>query len=90
MQVHDGTNLYNVTSSFTPTSNKAFDVLITNNGSGGVTLFVNGSSVATSSKGPTGTSATTEDFLQLEARVDNTLTTQSNISMSRPFFYQSR
>jgi hypothetical protein len=90
LQVHNGTTLTSVTSSFTLTANSAFDVLITNDGAGNVTLFVNGSSVATSSDGPTGTSATTDDFLQLEARADATLTTQSIISISRPFFYQSR
>lgn len=56
LQVHDGTTLRNVTSSFTPTiatSGTAFDVRVESDGAGNVTLFVNGSSVATSANGPT-------------------------------------
>jgi hypothetical protein len=61
LQVHDGTTLTNVTSSFTPTGGTAFRFLITSDGSGNVELFIDSgsgfSSVATSTAGPTGTSA---------------------------------
>jgi hypothetical protein len=61
LQVHDGTNLANVTSSFTPTGGTAFRFLIASDGSGNVELFIDDgtgfASVATSSAGPTGASA---------------------------------
>jgi hypothetical protein len=53
LQVHNGTTLYNVASSFTPVYNQAFDVVIISNGSGTATLYINGTSVATSSNAPT-------------------------------------
>jgi hypothetical protein len=54
--VHNGTTLTAVTSSFTPSASAAFDFQIHSDGAGNVTLYVNGSSVATSSAGPTGAS----------------------------------
>jgi hypothetical protein len=51
LQVHDGSNLTNVTSSFTPTTLIPFDVLIENVGNGTVNLYINESLVATSSAG---------------------------------------
>ena len=52
LQVHNGTTLFNIPSSFTPVYNVAFDVMIVVN-AGVATLFVNGTSVATSSNAPT-------------------------------------
>ena len=51
-----GTTLTDVTSTFTPSLGSNFDILIDSDGSGNVTLYVNGSSVATTSAGPTGSS----------------------------------
>jgi hypothetical protein len=51
LQVHDGTNLTNVTSSFTPTTAIGFDVIIENVGNGTVNLYINDSLVATTSAG---------------------------------------
>lgn len=55
LQVHNGTTLTNVTSSFTPTTNTPFDCLIDSIGDGNVYLYINGSQVASSSSGPQGT-----------------------------------
>lgn len=54
LQVHNGTTLTNVTSSFTPTANTLFDCLIDSIGDGNVNLYINGALVATSSAGATG------------------------------------
>jgi hypothetical protein len=54
LEVHNGTILTSVTSSFAVTGGVAFDWDIISDGSGNVTLYVNGASVATSSAGPTG------------------------------------
>lgn len=52
LQVHNGTTLYNISTSFTPVYNISFDVVITVN-NGVATLFINGASAATSSNAPT-------------------------------------
>jgi hypothetical protein len=66
LQVHDGTNLANVSSSFSYVAGQAFDVRIVSK-AGTVTLFINDSSVATSSAGPTGNNAAnTHNNLQFE------------------------
>jgi hypothetical protein len=54
LQAHNGTTLSSVTSSFAVTAGVAFDWDIESDGAGNVTLYVNGSSVATSTGGPTG------------------------------------
>jgi hypothetical protein len=59
LQVHDGTTLTDVTSTHEVTASTVFDWQIESDGTGNVTLYVNGASVATSSGGPTGTSAST-------------------------------
>jgi hypothetical protein len=68
LQVHDGTTLTNVTSSFTPTAGTSFRFLITSDGSGNVELFIDSgsgfSSVATSTAGPTGSSANYPNLAQ--------------------------
>lgn len=55
LQVHNGTTLTNVTSTFTPTTLTTFDCLIDSLGDGTVNLYINGNLVATSSAGPVGT-----------------------------------
>lgn len=71
LQVHNGTTLTSVTSSFAVTANVAFDWDVESDGAGNVTLYVNGVSVATSSAGPTGlvnqTSAVWQEEFQAAA-----------------------
>jgi hypothetical protein len=71
LQVHNGTTLTSVTSSYAVTANIAFDWDVESDGAGNVTLYVNGTSVATSSAGPTGlvnqTSAIWQEELQAAA-----------------------
>lgn len=55
LEVHNGTTLTSVTSTYALTAGIAFDWDLISNGSGTVTLYVNGNQVATSSDGPTGT-----------------------------------
>jgi hypothetical protein len=90
LQVHDGTTLTNVSSSFTPVANQAFDVLVDSDGSGNVTLYVNGSSVATSSAGPTGNSVNTLNAFHFEAETTDTLVTQTIAGFSRHQFFFGR
>jgi hypothetical protein len=55
LQVHNGTTLSNIASSFTPTNGVTFDCLIDSLGNGTVNLYINGSLVATTSAGAIGT-----------------------------------
>jgi len=52
--VHNGTTQTTVASSFAVTQEVAFDWDLYSDGAGNVTLYINGSQVATSSAGPTG------------------------------------
>ena len=54
LQVHDGTTLTTVSSSFTPSAGIGFDLLIHSNGLGTATMYVNNSLVATTTGAPTG------------------------------------
>jgi hypothetical protein len=54
LEVHDGTTLTSVTSSYAIVDGHAFDWDLISNGAGTVTLYVNGTQVATSTAGPTG------------------------------------
>jgi len=58
----NGTALTNVTSSFTPAVREVFDWKIYSDGAGNVTLYVNDSSVATSTDGPTTSTPESSNF----------------------------
>lgn len=69
LEVHDGTTLTTVTSSFTPTLNQIYDVVCYSDGNGNATLYVNGNPVATTTAAPkTRNTSITDDqnFLQFE------------------------
>jgi hypothetical protein len=67
--VHNGTSLTTTTSTYTPANSTAYDVVVVSDGAGNVTLYVNGSSVATSTGGPTSSSGGSP---QLTFEVENT------------------
>jgi len=83
LMVHNGTTLTTVNSSFHPTTS-AFTWDIISEGNGNVTLYINGSSVATTSAGPS-TRATSGQCLYQEEAV---LTTTSTGNFLR--FYCAR
>jgi hypothetical protein len=72
LMVHDGTTLTTVNSSFTP-SNVPFDWDIISDGNGTVTLYINGSSVATTTAGPSTRATSTQCLYQEEAVVNGTI-----------------
>jgi hypothetical protein len=81
--VHNGTTLTTTTSSFTPTNGQAYDVIVTSDGAGNCALFVNGSSVATSTGGPTTAGATNAGYLMFELQNTSVLTgSPQNIAVS--------
>jgi hypothetical protein len=83
LQVHDGTNLTNVSSSFTPTSGTAFDVVVENVGNGTVNLYVNDLQVATSSAGGSGAyTSVTIPVIWAETELTGAITTATNFIAS--------
>jgi hypothetical protein len=72
LMVHNGTTLTTVNSSFTP-SNVAFDWDVVSEGNGNVTLYINGSSVATTSAGPSTRATSNQTNYQEEAVVNGTI-----------------
>jgi hypothetical protein len=81
--VHNGTTLTSTNSSFTPANGQAYDVIVTSDGAGNCALFVNGSSVATSSGGPTTAGVTNAGFLMFEVQNTSIITgSPQNICVS--------
>jgi len=84
----NGSALATVTSTFTPSNGSGYDVVITSDGAGNVTLYVNGSSVATSIGGPTSTQASVAYNIYMEAQNTSTLTNGPQIIIASDFFVQ--
>ena len=84
----NGSALSTVTSSFTPTNGSAYDVVITSDGAGNVTLFVNGSSVATSTGGPTSSQGTNYGTISFETQNSSTLTNGNMVVFLTDAFVQ--
>jgi hypothetical protein len=89
LQVHNGTTLYNVTSSFTPTANQAYDVVIVSDGAGNATMYVNGSSVATSANAPTALLGANTGVLDIEAQNTSTLSGSAMNYVGSDMFVQT-
>ena len=83
LQVHNGTTLTNVLSS-TQYAGGVADLEVVSDGSGNVTLYLNGASVATSSAGPTGTTSNSATvFAEIESTASTT--NQPKASIGRLF-----
>jgi len=79
LTVCNGTTLRETTSSFTPTLQQVFDWKIYSDGAGNVTLWVNDSQVATSTGGPT--TSTAEIYNLYVEIVDQTASTATRFGM---------
>jgi hypothetical protein len=88
LQVHNGTSLFNVTSTFTPTANQAYDVVIVAD-AGTATMFVNGSSVATSANAPTALLGTNTGILEIETQNTSTLSGSAMTYAGSDMFVQT-
>jgi hypothetical protein len=69
---HDGTSLTTFSTSHTPSVNQAFDLILVSDGAGNVEAFVNGSSVGSTTGGPTTLLAGTATNRNFYAKVENT------------------
>jgi hypothetical protein len=79
LTVSNATTLTEVTSSFTPTLQQVFDWKIYSDGTGNVTLWVNDSQVATSTGGPT--TSTAEIYNLYVEIIDQTSSTATKFGM---------
>jgi hypothetical protein len=87
LTVANASALTTTTSSFTPVQNQCYDVVIVSDGSGNATLFVNGSSVATSTGAPT-TSVAGNGFFGIEAQNIAIIATPTHYYMVTDLFAQ--
>jgi hypothetical protein len=85
---HNGTGLDTKTSTFTPVNSQAFDVVVTSDGSGNATLYVNGSSVATSSSAPSTSQGATYYNLTFETQNTSTISSSAMAVCGSDFFVQ--
>jgi hypothetical protein len=86
LMVHNGTALTTTTSSFTPSNASVYDVVVTSDGAGNCALFVNGSSVATSTGGPTANSGASYYGLHFETENTSVITgSPQSICISNTF-----
>ena len=91
LMVHNGTSLtISTNGTFTPTASQGFDWKIIANGAGNATLYVNESSVATTTGCPTGQSTNTANFLQYELDCSATLGSQTIFTVGNPKILQGR
>jgi len=79
---HDGTTLSTSVASFTPTSFRTFQAIAVNDG-GTVRLYVNGTEVASTTGGPTGSESGT-GWAQWEIVNESTATAQRDFFFSNP------
>lgn len=81
---HNGTTLSTNATSYTPTASSVFDLKVSSDGSGTVTVYVNGSSVGTVTGGPTNAGSANEVGYYMEDQNTNTVTTGSQIYITNP------
>lgn len=79
LMAHDGSNLTVVSTSFTPTSTQAYDLKVESDGAGNVTCYVNGTSVGTTTGGPTTIGSATQYGLFIESESTSATQTTAQI-----------
>ena len=84
----NGSTLSSVTSSFTPSNASAYDVVIVSDGAGNVTLYVNGSSVATSTGGPTSAQGNNYGTISLETQNSSIIINGNMVVIGTDIFFQ--
>jgi len=86
--VANGSTLTTTTSTFTPSNASAYDAVVISDGSGNVSLYVNGSSVATSTGGPTSAQGNLYSQFYFETQNTSSLTNGNMIILGSSFFAQ--
>ena len=80
---HNGTSLTTVTSTHTPTTQVSYELRLISDGTGNVTLYIDGTQVATTSAGPSSSSVSGGNGIAFESENIGTLTgTKAQIQVS--------
>ena len=87
LTVHNGTTLTDVATSVTQTAGKVINWVIYSDGTGNVTLYIDGTQVATTSAGPTGTSNTLQATYREQVEAVATPTVRAIMECSGGWIY---
>jgi len=81
---HNGTSLTTTAQTWTPASNRNYDIAVYSNGAGTISLYIDGSLIGTGTGGPTTTSTTGQVWWQMEIENLVTAGSQQTIFYNNP------
>jgi hypothetical protein len=81
---HNGTSLTTTAQTWTPVSFRTYEITVTSNGSGTVSLYIDGTLIGTGTGAPTDTNATAQLWWQMEIENQATAGSQQTITYSNP------
>jgi hypothetical protein len=81
---HNGTSLTTTAQTWTPVSSRNYDIAVYHNGSGTISLYIDGTLIGTGTGGPTTTSTTNQIWWQMEIENQATAGSQQTIAYSNP------
>ena len=84
---HDGTTLTTTAVTWNPANGRTYEITATSNGSGTISLYVDGTLLGTSSGGPTGTVSTALIWWQYEIQNEATAGAQVITQYANPKVY---
>jgi hypothetical protein len=87
LTVHNGTTLTDVASTIAATDNQSIDWLIYSDGTGNVTLYINGAQAATTSAGPTGITANYQNAYREQVEAATTPAARQLIESTGGFLF---
>jgi hypothetical protein len=87
LTVHNGTSLTEVATTIAPTDNQSIDWIIYSDGAGNVTLYINGAQAATTTAGPTGTTANFANAYREQVEASVTATARAILECTGGFLY---
>jgi hypothetical protein len=80
---HNGTTLTTSAVTWNPTSNRTYEIAVTSNGSGTITLYIDGTQIGSTTGGPTGT-VTGAVWWQTEIQNEATAASQQEYNFQNP------
>jgi hypothetical protein len=81
---HNGTSLTTTAQTWTPSANRTYEITVTSNGSGTITLYIDGTQIGTGTGGPTDTNSTSQIWWQMEIENQATAASQQTIYYQNP------
>ena len=81
---HNGSSLTTTAQTWTPTSNRTYEIAVYHNGSGTISLYIDGTLIGTGTGAPTTTSTAGQLWWQMEIENQATAGSQQTIDFSNP------